>query len=184
MYEIFLVDTSELDAHTFSLLLTLLPPSEQKIISAKRDGTNSLVAAFLVRYALKTVYGISFKKIEILRNEKGKPYLKNCPGIHIIISHSENIVVCAVSDKPVGIDVQKIKPISEAVMKRVCSDKELNEIRSSDNHVSSFIYTWTKKEAVLKKKGTGILDKNIRHCLEDETVISTKYKNFVISCTL
>ena len=146
MYEIFLVDTSELDAHTFSLLLTLLPLSEQKNISAKREGTNSLVAAFLVRYALKNVFGISFKKIEILRNEKGKPYLKNFPDIHISISHSENSVVCAVSDKPAGIDIQKIKPVSEAVMKRVCSDKELNEIKNSFSPVSSFIYTWTKKE--------------------------------------
>lgn len=184
MHEIFVVKTDDFEEHSYEKLLEILPDTEKSKILPKRNGINSLIGALLVRYAVKKTFGIPMKKIEILREKSDKPYLKDYDNIHISISHSQNVVVCAVSDKPVGVDIEKIRPVSSGVMKRTCSENELNEILKNSDPVSSFINTWTKKEAILKRKGTGITDKEIKKCLENEKLFSTMYDNFWISCTL
>lgn len=37
-------------------------------------------------------------------NEYGKPYLDN--GLYFNISHSKNVIVCVISDREVGIDIE------------------------------------------------------------------------------
>lgn len=183
MHKIFSVKTKNIDEKTFNKLLTLLPYNEkQRILNFKnkKSAANSLVAALLVRFALKKVFGLSFDEIKIIRPLNQKPYIADIQNVHFNISHSDEFVVCIVSDKPVGIDVQKIKPVPFSVINRVCSEAETKKI-SSD---SDFIKLWTKKEAVVKKKGTGILDVEIKYCTETEETCSIKYDNYWISYTL
>ncbi|MBQ7039647.1 MAG: 4'-phosphopantetheinyl transferase superfamily protein [Clostridia bacterium] len=187
MSDIYIVKADNVDEYTFSSLITLLPDKEKQRILLKRDNQakiNSLVAAFLIRYIIKKKFNIPFDEITILRDGKGKPYIKERNDIDISISHSENIVACAVSKSPVGIDIQKIKEVSDSLIKRICSEEEVNEISNSSDPVSSFINTWTKKEAILKKKGTGILDKEIKTCLNNEKVCSVKFEDYWISYTI
>ena len=42
------------------------------------------------------------------RNEHGKPYLTDKPEIYVNWSHSGDYVICAVADREVGIDLQKM----------------------------------------------------------------------------
>lgn len=183
MHNLFIVKLSLIDAKTFDKLITLLPVSEKERIlkfKNKKSAADSLVAALLVRYALKETFDLSYDEIEIVRTKNGKPCLKGNQDIHFNISHSDELVVCIVSDKPVGIDVQKIKPVPLSVINRVCSEEELKSNLSS----SEFIKLWTMKEAVLKRNGTGILDSEIRSCTKGENLCSFQHEDYWISYTL
>ena len=63
----------------------------------------------LLGFALKKRFGITGFPLEIGLGEYGKPYLAAHPGIEFNISHSGLYVVVAVSDVPVGIDVEEVQ---------------------------------------------------------------------------
>lgn len=54
---------------------------------------------------------------QIAKNRWGKPYF---PGhsIHFNLSHTQGALAVAISDAPVGIDLQSVRPISPAVAAR------------------------------------------------------------------
>ena len=64
-----------------------------------------LLGRKIVLDVAKSVYGV---EDEIVYDGK-RPHFKN-DGIHFSISHSENLVVVAFDDEPVGIDVEFVKP--------------------------------------------------------------------------
>jgi len=151
-------------------LMSLL--SEQRYEKAKRlrsplSRNGSVAAYLLLRLALKDVYCID-KAVEFEYTEKGKPLLKDYRQIHFSLSHSKHIAACAVSGFEVGIDVQYITPVSDAVAKRVLTRKEYAGYKSSPVKDEYFCEIWTIKESFFKKTGQGIAT-NIRD-LAAETV--------------
>lgn len=87
----------------------------------------------------------------------GRPYLPQRPDLHISISHCRNAVAVAISDKgAVGIDIECRRRVSTELMQRVCTPDEIDAIRRSDDPTLAFLQCWTRKEAVLKCRGTGI----------------------------
>ncbi len=90
----------------------------------------------------------------ICSHEGGQPYLEN-DHRHISIAHSGEYAVCAVSENPVGIDIEKIRDVSDRLIDRVCTERE-KEYVGNDN--TRFFEIWTAKEAYFKKIGTGITD--------------------------
>lgn len=129
------------------------------------DRLRSLLGEYLVKKLLKSKYGIENAVIECAEN--GRPFLK-ASKLFISISHSDEIVVCAVSDRAVGIDVERLKPIKAGLIDRVCTDAEkiyvLNGAKMGTDEVTDegiitrFYEIWTGKEAYFKAKGTGITD--------------------------
>lgn len=100
-------------------------------------------------------------------NEYGKPYLKNGPEFSI--SHCKNAIAVAVDERPIGIDVESIRPYNESLALRVMNEAEMKEIEEAaelpcegagdlDMKALAFTRIWTQKEAVLKLRGTGIID--------------------------
>ena len=147
----------------------------------KQNADNMLIGEILAKVAIKKTFGIDISKQEFVCNEYGKPYLLNYPDVHFNISHSGQYVACAVSDKPVGIDIQKISEYNPAVAKRVCSVQELKCIESSTDKSSEFIKLWTQKEAVIKMHGTGIANTDIKNCLNNENTQSQKIDDYWLS---
>lgn len=88
----------------------------------------------------------------------GKPFLASRPDIHFSISHCRNAIAVAVSDMPVGIDVESLRQADSALLRRTMNDDELAAISASVNPALEFTCLWTRKEAVLKLRGTGITD--------------------------
>ena len=72
--------------------------------------------------------------------EHGKPHALGL-DIELNISHSGDIVVCAVDSSPVGIDAEKIRPIDLNVAKRICTDDELLYLFGRRPTERDFIYT-------------------------------------------
>ncbi len=102
-------------------------------------------------------------------DEKGKPYIVG-ESTHLSIAHSGELVVCAVDDAPIGIDVERIAPRSLTLAKRICVEEELIHIfghiptpeeyaaTPTEEQLVRFYEVWTGKEGRFKQQGTGITD--------------------------
>ena len=93
----------------------------------------------------------------IERGEYGKPYVRDHEGWQFNISHIDGLIVIAVADCPIGIDVEKIREPDYRIAKRFFTKAE-NEYIDSDveGRDVRFFEIWTKKEAYIKYTGKGL----------------------------
>lgn len=90
-------------------------------------------------------------------NSVGVPFLPNYPDLYISISHCRMAVAVAVGRcEPVGIDVECRRHVNRMLSQRVCTEDEERVIEASQDSDMCFLQLWTRKEAVLKCKHTGI----------------------------
>ena len=129
----------------------------QKISAIKSVHNKKASAAvyLLLRMLLSDVYGID-KPVSFDFFKKGKPYLKDYPEIHFNLSHSAIMAAAAVSDAPVGIDVQEIRGTADKLAKRVLTNSEYKMFNENPKPDDFFCKIWTIKESYLKKTGDGI----------------------------
>lgn len=125
------------------------------------DKKRTIAGEMLARRMIADYCNIHVEDINFYTNEYGKPFAKNL-DVEFNISHSYNLVICAVSDKPIGVDIEKIREIDELVISRVCTDNETNYVcdrsLSHQESLKRFFEIWTFKEAYFKCIGTGIVD--------------------------
>jgi 4'-phosphopantetheinyl transferase len=88
-------------------------------------------------------------------NEHGAPSLPDGP--YFSISHSKLGIAVAISDEPIGIDIEAIRPLSEGLVQRAMNPQEQAQITAAANPEQEFIRLWTRKEAYVKMQGTGII---------------------------
>lgn len=114
----------------------------------------------------------------------GKPYLVGNPCF-FSLSHSGDLLVCAVSEEEVGADCEKIHQLTQNLAKKVLNESELAEYEQLPNEQKNdwMIRTWTVKESISKLLGTGIrTPKNLRQedyaltsfLLEDSWITAAK----------
>lgn len=96
---------------------------------------------------------------EIVKNKYGKPYLKDYPKVCFNGSHSGDFLVCAFSDRPVGVDVQVIdmKKNTKAIAKRFMTENEAYFLEKLDQESAkkAFYRLWAQKESYMKYRGQG-----------------------------
>jgi len=122
------------------------------------DSQRQILGELMVRAVLCNHYHLNNELISFLYTDKKKPYLKNIDHIHFNITHSGDWVVCAFSNKPVGVDVEKVRKINLNIARRFFSEKE-TAILFSLPHKQQFEFffdLWTLKESYLKALGTGL----------------------------
>ncbi|MCF0196907.1 MAG: 4'-phosphopantetheinyl transferase superfamily protein, partial [Bacteroidaceae bacterium] len=78
------------------------------------------------------------------------------PHIHFNLSHCRSAVGCVVSDKPCGLDIERIRRAEDALIRHTMNEEEQAEIANAADKDLAFTILWTRKEAVLKLAGTGI----------------------------
>ena len=62
---------------------------------------------------------------EMAREERGKPYFPGAPQYHFNLSHSGPFALCALSDRPVGVDIQVVRPVwPPKLVDRSCTPEE------------------------------------------------------------
>ena len=187
------VDIREISGTVYENWISIMSEeTRQRVQKFKKedDKKRTIAGEMLARKAIAERYSISENDIVILRDEKGKPYAKDL-DVHFNISHSENMVVCAVADKPVGIDIEQIKPVNLSIAKRICNDLELeylfgyvpteDDFKTTDKRevLLRFFELWTAKEAYAKCIGTGLASISLpmreeteKHIINDEYFLS------------
>ncbi|MFP3596530.1 4'-phosphopantetheinyl transferase family protein [Chryseobacterium sp. SIMBA_029] len=120
-----------------------------------QDAQLSLLGKVLLEHGLRVYYNLQDVEIDVLANKK--PILKR-HDIHFNISHSKDLVVCAIAEAPIGIDVEFLDPqINYLDFKPQMTPDEFHKIHHSDSKIKSFFTYWTNKEAVLKAHGEGMM---------------------------
>ncbi len=128
----------------------------EKVLRYRRqiDKTNCILSYLLLVHALYKEYGLRCTNLSY--SKTGKPYLPDYPNIHFNLSHCVKGCVCAVSNTPVGVDIQEIRPFSQLVANHCCNEKELSLLSNTIDPADAFTRIWSMKEAFLKMTGTGI----------------------------
>lgn len=158
MYKVYLFrQTDRLSAAWLDQALASLPRERREKAMRYRlesDRKNCAISYLLLRYALKECFGITEFRIGFGRC--GKPFLEQFPDIYFNISHCCRGCAVAVSDEPVGVDIQEIRPFSWKVAERVCCAQELCILEKSNCRERDFIRMWAIKESYVKRIGIGI----------------------------
>lgn len=93
-------------------------------------------------------------------------------GIHWSLSHKSAYVAAVTARRPVGIDIEQIKPMPRGVHDRIAGPEEWALAPVRDTRL--FFRYWTAKEAVLKAVGiglTGLDDCRIRQIPDDSHLV-------------
>ena len=138
-----------------------------KLYIEKNTSSKELLKKVLDEYKIKK---------EIIYNSYGKPYLKN-NELYFNISHSYEYTVLVISNKEVGVDIEKVT-IRPKVMEKVFDEDEKKLIKSDED----FTIMWVKKESYVKYLGIGLAYglENV-HTLSLNNVIVKKIDDYYIA---
>ena len=121
-----------------------------KVYGAKKCPTQD----FLAR-VLKTEYGIS-PLPELARTDLGKPWFPSLPHIQFSISHSKTLILCALSDRPVGVDIEDVRPRRNSLPQYALTGPEFTRYQALGGDWPAFFVLWSRKEAWCKYTGQGL----------------------------
>lgn len=164
--------TEKLKNHIVHVYLSVFPfeAGDEKILPAVRaeeieSCTNQKVRQQkyfvwkLLERALALSFGLDMGRLNVKKTQTGK---WECDGCCFSLSHSGDVVAVAVSDKPVGIDVERYDPsrFTAGIAERIATEREREELNGLP--ASAVIELWTQKEAIFKMLGgAGFLPKSI-----------------------
>ncbi len=142
----------------------LLSAEEQERASLyhfARDRDRFVLARAFLRALLGDYAGEEPARVPLQVSPSGKPFLAEPADLHFNLSHCEDRGVVAVARKPVGVDLERVREIPEALTMaaHVFAASEIRALRAFPPHERSeaFLRCWTRKEAFVKAKGTGLL---------------------------
>ena len=126
------------------------------------------VALKLLKRGFLELFHIELQKEQIQREAEGKPYYTGGEGYYFNISHCKDAVVVAVSECPVGVDVEGERNVKYRTAEKCCSleemayvfgEEEVDRSRSenlSEEETARFLNLWTLKESYVKMTGRGL----------------------------
>lgn len=91
--------------------------------------------------------------VRVKYGDNGKPYLEGRQDIFFNLSHSGNIVICAIAPCEVGCDIERIRPGRGKIAERYFSEEERFFAGLSERN---FFRMWTLKESFMKVTGKGL----------------------------
>ena len=159
--EIYITNTSALITQTGAKqLYDSLPDFRKKAVDTcknPKDKERSLAAGALLLFCMKK-RGVSLEETPYY-NKNGKMYFPYENRFYVNLSHSADYAACALDSKEVGIDVEGVRQYQENVLRRICSEEEMQSfsaLKKEEEKNSAFIRLWTRKESAAKLSGEGI----------------------------
>ncbi len=153
---------SKNNIHLYKKLLSDIELDKAYRFKFEEDRETFILTHGLLRELLGEKIGKNPDKIQFSYNSFGKPTLLN-EKYFFNISHTKNFFAIALSDKvPVGIDIENINRDIEwqPIVNSYFTQNEKNWITNfpDDIQKNAFYTIWTRKEAVLKALGVGIVN--------------------------
>ena len=162
---IYIADTKPLYGEPlFQGLYHKINPYFREKIDKKRlmdDKCRTLAGAVLLKKGLEKMG--ENPDVRIYEWGKGKPVID---GVFFNISHSGEKAVCAFGTSEIGVDIEKIKPLSERLMDKISLPSERAKISAA----KQIVRLWTRKEALAKCVGEGLGEEIFKTDLSEDTV--------------
>lgn len=161
MTNLYLANTDQLaDPALFARLYQTVPLHRQEKIDAmkfQKGKQQCLGAWLLLMHGLKEA-GINERDIRLSYGPSGKPFLTDYPELFFNLSHSGSRVFCAISNREVGCDVERVRSADLSVADRFFSPEECQTIANAPTEEKNamFFRFWTLKESFIKNVGRGL----------------------------
>jgi 4'-phosphopantetheinyl transferase len=156
----FTLINNDINRDTFNQLLSFVTPEKQISIGQFKydiDKKLTLYSEILVRSLICEKVGIKNSEISFIRNKYGKPFLQDYPKFHYNVSHTRNAIAVAISDDPIGVDIEKIRKSEIGIAKKFFTENEFKYVTGNSKNIDERFYEiWTKKEAYIKYTGKGL----------------------------
>ena len=140
--------TRPLSGEEAAALTKLLPPARSTRLIQQRtpEKRQEVLCAYgLLLLALRRRQGWTVFP-EIVLDAGGKPRFPDHPGVEFSISHTAGAALAALSDRPVGADIERIRPLRPETMRRIAGTEDLD----------AFFRCWVRREARSKCSGKGV----------------------------
>ena len=126
-------------------LTALLPPVRRERLLRVKDPAlrrEPLCAYLLLRLALRETCGWGALP-DIALSPGGKPCFPDNTDVHFNLSHTSGAVLVGVSDHPIGVDIERLRPMSPGALCRLAPGVEERD----------FFPCWVRREARAKLEG-------------------------------
>jgi 4'-phosphopantetheinyl transferase len=142
-------------------LLDAVERGRHDSLQLERDRRRFRIAHARCREILGAVCGKPPAILEIRRHPQGKPWIDG--EVSFSLSHSEELALCGlVRGRILGVDVEAMRPLPDvmSLAGRVLSKIEHQLVIRAPvtQRAGAFLRLWTRKEAVLKAIGVGLID--------------------------
>ena len=129
-------------------MMHLLPEGRRQRLlrTQKAEKRMEVLCAYtMLHLALREQYG--WRQIpEITVSSMGKPGFPAHPDVHFNISHTGGAVLVGISGEPIGVDIERIRPVGRRAMLRIAG------VASEQ----AFFESWVRREARAKRTGAGV----------------------------
>lgn len=130
-------------------LAALLPPERLTRLECLNDLSRRaapLWAYGLLRAALRDRLGWDFLP-KMARTHRGKPSFPDFPEVEFSLSHTRGAVLAALHCKPLGVDIEAVRPVPPRLGGRLAGLWTTEE---------DFFRLWVRREARTKRTGAGV----------------------------
>ena len=175
----------------YELYFSYMTEEKQRRILAMRsenDRRRSVAADMLMRRTLSALTSLAERDIVISSEESGRPAAPGLP-FYLSVSHSADVAVCAVSERRIGIDTEKIRPVSTSLALRFFDEDDREyvfshgaqpkKLESDISVLERFFRVWTSREAYAKYTGAGLAD--IRAVFDRERITHLDFDGYALS---
>lgn len=135
------------------------PATTATALRAERAGERARARCAL-RRILARYTGLAADALRIEADARGKPRLAHPGAPAFNLSHTDGLTLVAVARTPVGIDVERLRPLADALglAHRFLAPAEAAAVAATGAAArdAAFLRAWTRKEAVLKASGHGL----------------------------
>lgn len=125
-----------------------LPPRRRARLERQKNAEKALealAAYWILRRAVEEQYHWSGALPPMAWTEGGKPFFPGEPDVHFSLSHTPGGVLVGLSALPLGVDLERIRPVHPRLLARTgCADAE------------DFMASWVRREARAKRLGTPV----------------------------
>jgi 4'-phosphopantetheinyl transferase len=159
--QIFAYDISKLSVQ-FSELSETISEAEikkSKKFKNKNDTRLFLGGKMLSRKVISSITGVDPRRLIFKSDRFGRPFLvfPKMENFDFNLSHSCKLVILAIGNGKIGVDIEKIVPIDLDISENCFHKKEIEFIHSDKNKkLDNFYKLWTLKESFIKLTGKGL----------------------------
>ena len=152
----------------------LIPDSRDREVRAcksERARLEKYLVWKLLERAVREHTTLDFANLQFAKTENGQWI---CPDFHFSLSHTDGVVCVALSSHPVGVDIEKIRPMRAEMIPRFLTEREREYMLSlsEDKRERFFFECWVAKESIFKRgAGRALMPRDIETLDTDRTVI-------------